>query len=178
MPYPELESCYGHYAQVDTSRNHLLKGGKYQSRYEGGNRVACIMKWPGVIPEGSICSDITAGFDLFTTFAAIAGAEIPTDRPIDGRDLYPLMTNNADGPPPHRDIAGYEARGLHMSYREGVWKLAIPTKAVYGVGALDNYELYQLDDDPGEQNNVAKQYPFIMEQMIEKAKEFDKEIKR
>ena len=177
VPYPELEACYGHFARVDTAREHILRGGKYQSRYEGGTRVACIMRWPGVIPAGSICSDITAGFDLFTTFAAIAGAAIPSDRPIDGRDLMPLMTNNADGPPPHMDFSGYEARGLQMSYREGPWKLTIPTKAVYGVGALDHYELFNLNDDIGEKNDVSARYPFIFEQMIEKAKGFDKDIK-
>lgn len=177
VPYPELEECYGHYADVDTSRKHILRGGKYQSRYEGGTNVACIMRWPGHIPAGTICSDITAGFDLFTTFAAIAGAKIPDDRPIDGRDLYPLMTNNSDGPPPHRDFSGYEARGLQMSYREGPWKLTLPTKAVYGVGALEHYELFMLEEDPGELHDVSAQYPFIMEQMIEKAKGFDKRIK-
>lgn len=177
VPYPELESCYGHFAAVDTSRHHSLRGGKYQSRYEGGIKVACIMKWPGVIPEGSICSDIAAGFDLFTTFAAIAGAEIPTDRPIDGRDLYPLMTNNYDGPPIHRDFSGYEARGLQMSYREGPWKLTIPTKAVYGVRALDHYELFMLEEDPCELQDVSEQYPFVKEQMVEKAKSLDKSIK-
>lgn len=178
VPYPELEECYGHFAEVDTNRQHHLRGGKYQSRYEGGTKVACIMMWPGVIPEGSICSNITAGFDLFTTFAAIAGAEIPTDRVIDGRDLYPLMTNNADGPPPHRDFSGYEARGLQMSYREGPWVLTIPTKAVYGVGALDHYELFNLADDPGESNDVSEEYPFIKDQMIDKAKEFDKKVRQ
>lgn len=176
VPYPELEACYGHFADVDTSRHHILRGGKYQSRYEGGIKVACIMMWPGVIPEGSICSDIAAGFDLFSTFAAIAGAEIPTDRPIDGRDLYPLMTNNNDGPPIHRDFSGYEARGLQMSYREGPWKLTIPTQAVYGVGALDEYQLFMLEDDPGETKDVSAEYPFVVEQMIEKAKEKDKSV--
>jgi hypothetical protein len=64
-----------------------------------------------------------------------------------------------------------------MSYREGIWKLTIPTKAVYGVGALDHYELYNLDNDPGEQQDVSNDFPFIKEQMIEKAKAFDKSIR-
>jgi arylsulfatase A-like enzyme len=131
-----------------------------------------------VISEGGICDNITAGFDLFSTFASVAGAKIPDDRPIDGRDLFPLMTKNLDGPPPHTDFAGYEARGLHMSYREGIWKLTIPSRAVYSVGALDHYELFRLDIDPGELNDVSAQYPHIKEQMIEKAKAFDKEVKR
>ncbi|MCK5765830.1 MAG: hypothetical protein KAH26_07595, partial [Bacteroidales bacterium] len=72
----------------------------------------------------------------------------------------------------------YEARGLHMSYREGPWKLTIPTKAVYGAGALDHYQLFKLDEDMGEQKDVSADYPFIMEQMIEKAKGFDKSVKQ
>ena len=135
------------------------------------------MMWPEVIPEGSVCSDIAAGFDLFSTFAAIAGAEIPTDRPIDGRDLYPLMTNNNDGPPIHRDFSGYEARGLQMSYREGPWKLTIPTHAVYGANTLDEYQLFMLEEDPGETKDVSAEYPFVLEQMIEKAKEKDKSVR-
>jgi arylsulfatase A len=177
VPYPELEACYGHYAEVDTSRKHMLRGGKYQSRYEGGTRVSCIMLWPGTIPPGSTCNEITAGFDFFTTFALLAGAEIPSDRPIDGRDLYPLMVQEV-GYQPHTEFSGYEAKGLHMSYREGSWKLILPSKATYGIGQLDHYELFKLDTDPGEQRDVSAKYPFILEQMIDKAKAFDKDIKQ
>ena len=176
VPYPELEACYGSFARVDTSRQHLLRGGKYQSRYDGGIKVPCIMLWAGVIPSGTSCDEITAGFDLFTTFALMSGAEIPKDRPIDGRDLYPLVVME-EGYRPHNEFSGYEARGLQMSYREGHWKITLPSKATYGVGALDHYELFNLYSDPGELHDVSADYPFILEQMISKAKEFDKSIK-
>ena len=88
------------------------------------------------------------------------------------------MTNNADGPPIHRDFSGYEARGLQMSYREGPWKISIPTEAVYGADALDHYQLFMLEEDPGEQKDVSAKYPFILEQMIDKAKGFDKDVKK
>jgi len=139
--------------------------------------VSCIMLWPGTIPPGSTCNEITAGFDFFTTFALLAGAEIPSDRPIDGRDLYPIMVQE-EGYKPHTAFSGYEAKGLHMSYREGQWKLTLPSKATYGIGQLDHYELYKLDTDPGEQQDVSAEYPFILEQMIDKAKAFDKKIKQ
>ncbi len=177
VPYPELEACYGHFSKVDTNRRHVLRGGKYQSRYDGGIRVACIMLWPGTIPAGSTCPYITAGFDLFTTFAMLAGAEIPSDRPIDGKDLYPLMTQAADALAPHTEFSGYEARGLHMSYREGNWKLSLPTKATYGVGPLDHYQLFNIEEDIGEQNDVSLEYPFIRDQMIDKAKAYSKRIR-
>lgn len=177
VPYPELESCYGHFAEVDTSRQHLLRGGKYQSRYEGGIRVPCIMLWPGVIEAGSNCDEITAGFDLFSTFALLAGAEIPSDRVIDGVDLYPLMIQE-EGYQAHQEFSGYEARGLHMSYRDGIWKITIPSKATYGVAPLDHYELFNLNTDPGEQNDVSAEFPFRLEQMMDKAKAFDKRVKQ
>ncbi len=178
VPYPELEACYGHFATVNVSRQHQLRGGKYQSRYEGGIQVACIMLWPGTIAAGSTCPHITAGFDLFTTFAMLAGADIPTDRPIDGKDLYPVMIQAENAQAPHSEISGYEARGLHMSYRENDWKLTLPTKATYGVGTLDHYELFNMLDDRGENRDVSDEYPFILEQMIEKAKAFDKGVKQ
>ncbi|MEE4256886.1 MAG: sulfatase [Bacteroidales bacterium] len=178
VPYPELEACYGHYARVDTSRTHKLRGGKYQSRYEGGTRVACIMRWPGTIPPGTTCDHIAAGFDLFTTFALLAGADIPSDRPIDGKDLYAVMTMQEGVTSPHQEFSGYEARGLQMSYREGPWKISLPSKATYGAGALDHYELFNLESDPGERQDVSSEYPFILEQMTDKAKAFDKSVKQ
>ena len=56
------------------ARRHVLRGGKYQSRYEGGTRVACLMRWPGRVPPGTSSDALVAGFDLYTTFATLAGA--------------------------------------------------------------------------------------------------------
>ena len=51
--------------------------------WEGGQRVPCIMRWPGVIPTGAECNELSLSMDLHPTLAAIAGATLPADRTID-----------------------------------------------------------------------------------------------
>lgn len=72
----------------------LHRGGKGDYT-EGGVRVACLMRWPGVIAPDQIVGDIIHITDLFTTFATLGGAtdKIPTDRIIDGVDQTSLLLN-------------------------------------------------------------------------------------
>jgi len=164
VPYPELEDCYGKFAEVDTARKHILRGGKYQSRHDGGTRSPCIMFWQGVIPENSTCNALTAGFDFFNTFIELAGGKIPDDRPIDGKNILDLMTGEICETP-HNTFFGYEARGLLMSVRSGKWKLALPSQATYGVGPLDDYLLFNLEEDISEQHDLSAEFPEIVERL-------------
>src|SRR5205807_10530213 len=100
----ELEGIYGHAAAVDPNLPSVLRGGKGQARYEGGVRVPGIMRWPGKIPGDTVCSHAVAGFDLFTTFAKVAGGEAPRDRTIDGKDLSPLLFGQKKAKPPHESL--------------------------------------------------------------------------
>lgn len=81
---------YGPDGMVET----LYRGGK-GDYIEGGVRVACLMRWPGVIEPNQIVGDIVHVTDLFTTFATLGGAtdKIPTDRIIDGIDQTSLLLN-------------------------------------------------------------------------------------
>jgi arylsulfatase A-like enzyme len=60
--------------------------GYYFTHMEGSSRVPFIVRWPGVIPAGRVSNEIVHELDTFTTFAKIAGATVPQDRPIDGVD--------------------------------------------------------------------------------------------
>jgi len=60
--------------------------GQYFTALEGGIRVPFIMRWPGRVPAGQVSDEIVHGVDLFPTLATIAGAAVPSDRPIDGVD--------------------------------------------------------------------------------------------
>jgi len=159
--YEELEACYGEFAKVETSRTHVVRDGKYQSRYEGGTRVPFIARWPGQIPAGSTCSEIAAGFDLFATFAAVGGAELPKDRVIDGRNLLPLLKGEAGAKSPHAAFYGVQNKQI-QSVREGAWKFV-----------ASGSELYNLDEDLAEKNNLASKHPEIVDRLkarIEKAR--------
>ena len=152
--YPELEGIYGHAAAVQTNRVHLLRDGKYQAAYEGGTRVAAIMRWPGKVPAGSVCNEIVVGFDLFTTFAKVADGPIPNDRIIDGKDIRPLMFGDKSAKSPHSAFYYYQGYQL-AAVRAGKWKV------VFGSSPA----LFDLEADIGETTNLAKQHPDIADKL-------------
>lgn len=152
----ELENCYGRFGETDPNRKHVLRDGKYQEKYDGGIRVSCIFSWPGVIPEGQVCDELTTAMDLFTTMAIVAGAEIPTDRPIDGKNILPLMKGEKNAESPHQVVFGFRPRGGIESVRYKNWKLIMPRTDYQG--NKFPVELYDLEKDLGETNNVAAQH--------------------
>ncbi len=171
-----LEMAYGKYATVDTTRLHVLRHGKGQTRYEGGTRVSCIMRWPGVIPAQSVCNEIATGADLFTTFVNLAGGQIPTDRVIDGKDIMPLMKGEK-GVKIHEYFPGYQAFGNMMSIRKGKWKLAVPSPKTWSIEALDSYLLFDLSSDLGEKNDISAKYPETVEELKDLARRVETAIK-
>lgn len=76
--------------EVHGGSNGIYKGGK-ANNWEGGIRVPGILRWPGVIQAGLEIDEPTSNMDVFPTVATLAGAPLPEDRIIDGRDLMPLL---------------------------------------------------------------------------------------
>ncbi|KAF0884522.1 STS sulfatase, partial [Crocuta crocuta] len=81
--------------EVHGGSNGMYKGGK-ANNWEGGIRVPGILRWPGVIQAGLEIDEPTSNMDLFPTVAALAGAPLPEDRIIDGRDLMPLVQGRTE----------------------------------------------------------------------------------
>ncbi len=152
---PELEGIYGKYGTVDLKRPHLLKGGKYTSRWEGGVRVPMIARWPGKIPAGKTSDQLAMGFDLFTTFAMLGGSQNPTDRIIDGRDILPLLKSEPGAKSPHDFYYYYEDFKL-TGVRGPVWKLTLPDKQHPGTF------LYDVQQDLGEKNDRLADEPRVV----------------
>lgn len=129
--------------------------------WEGGQRVPCIMRWPGKIPAGKTCSELTLSMDFYPTLAAIGGAEVPTDRIIDGKDIRPLLHGEEGATTPH-DSFFYYKRNAIEAVRSGHWKLHI-RKDDQEIG-----ELYNLETDIGETSNVFDQHPEIVRDLMAK----------
>ncbi len=123
--------------------------------WDGGQRVPCIMRWPGKIPAGQTCSELTLSMDFYPTLATIGGAEVPTDRIIDGKDIRPLIHGEEGATTPH-DSFFYYKRNAIEAVRSGHWKLHI-RKDDEEIG-----ELYNLETDIGETSNVFDQHPEIV----------------
>ncbi|MCG8582990.1 MAG: sulfatase [Bacteroidales bacterium] len=171
----ELENCYGKFGYTDPERTHILREGKYQERYDGGIRVSCIMAWPNNIPAGTTCDEPVTAMDLFTTFAEVAGAEIPSDRPIDGKNILNLMKQEAGAVSPHKAIFGYKARGGLMSVRYQNWKLVF--KRPYDPETVNELYLYDLNSDLSETIDVASNKPKVVKKILGLCKEAEKAIK-
>jgi len=160
-----------------------LREGKGTS-WEGGQRVPCIMRWPGVIPEGEICDKIICAMDILPTLAEITGSSLP-DKKIDGVSLLPLLKGDKTSAPRHEFYYYYQKNSLEGVQRD-YWKLILPHsgRSYEGVepgndgwpGKYNKYvitenELYDLRRDPGERYNVAELYPEVLKELLGLAEE-------
>jgi len=100
-----------------------LREGKLTT-WEGGVREPCIMRWPGAIPAGRDCDAPISTIDLWPTLANLAGAPLP-EKPIDGRDAWPLIRGD-QGAQPARQAFYYYAGDELQAVRWGDWKLHLP----------------------------------------------------
>ncbi len=152
----------------------LLRGHKGNT-YEGGLRVPGIVRWPGRIPPGQISEDIAATMDLYTTIVQAAGADLPADRTLDGKDLMPFLAGKA--PSPRQEF--YYFRGSNLeAVREGKWKLRLSRSMRDDLEKDDPLtpELFDLDFDPAEQYNLADREPDLVARLENKLREFAAEL--
>jgi len=99
-----------------------LRGMKGQT-WEGGLRVPFIARWKGVIPAGIVNDSLAGTIDVFPTILKAAGLDVPKDRIIDGKDIWPLLTS-ADAKSPHEALFAMQGMNL-MTVRSGKWKLHV-----------------------------------------------------
>ncbi len=143
-----------------------LRDGKGSS-YEGGQRVPCIFWWPGKIPSGVVTDYDAATLDIMPTFAKLAGASLPDDRPIDGLDIRAVLAGK-EAQAPERPFFIY---GRGEGIRVGDWKyrkgkmFGSWAKREKGKKNPSVEQLFNLKDDLGEQNNLIEQYPEKVEEL-------------
>jgi len=150
-----------------------LREGK-GSTYEGGLRVPCIVRWPGRVPAGRTSRAIFSTLDFLPTFAHLAGYEVPKDRIIDGVDQTALLLGKSETGA--RDNFYYFCQNELHAVRQGKWKLMLPgRKRFYGYvkdKGSGGVELYDLESDIGEKENVAGEHPEIVAKLLALARSF------
>jgi len=148
--------------------NGPLRGAK-GSTWEGGQREPCVVWWPGHVPAGKTCDELTTTMDLLPTFARLAGTRAPTDRIIDGKDIWPLMAGRDGAKSPHEAFYYYQMDQL-QAVRSGRWKLHLPLKVKrrnWGKGIPNRpMELYDLKADIGEKTDVADRHPDVVKRLL------------
>jgi arylsulfatase A len=137
---------------------------------EGAMRMPGLVRWPGVIPAGRVCDELCTAVDLLPTCARLAGATLPADRPVDGRDIWPLLTAEPHAVSPHAALYYYYGPQLQaVRTNKPAWKLYLPlAKPVQSRAsnpAATPARLYNLDADPAEADNLAPTHPDVVERL-------------
>lgn len=142
--------------------------------YEGGIRVPMLVRWPGKTKPGSVCDVPVIGIDFYPTILEMAGASKPSGYVLDGKSLTPLLTQSGGTPPGGNPALQRKAIFWHFpaylqAYRggkaQGAWRTTPAGAVRQGDWKLIEFfedgklELYNLTEDIGEKNNLAKKLP-------------------
>lgn len=154
----------------------VLREGK-GTTWEGGVRVPFIARWPGRIPADKTQPEPAMTIDLLPTIARLTGAKQPAGK-LDGKDITPLLMNEAGAKSPHEAYYFYWNNELH-GVRSGPWKLYFPHTYRTLQGSMPGkdgkpgpykenkvgLELYNLDADLSEKNDVAARNPDVVRRL-------------
>lgn len=156
------------------------------SIYEGGVRAAAFANWPGKIPAGQRIEEPMHIIDWYPTLVKLAGGTLEGSQPLDGRDVWPMLT--AQAPSPHEFILSAQSR-QKAALRLGNWKLILQPGETGGnakgkakgkaknkgkskaTTAAEPVVLYDLAGDPGETTNLAAREPERVAELREKLEE-------
>ncbi len=155
--------------------------GRKGSHYEGGMRIPFIASWAKrssdnrhqqslQIPAGLIQTQIASVCDLFPTILQITGCESPTSHPIDGHSLNTLLTGAQDASRPQSFLMHYPHAPHRSNYwsslRDGSWKV-IYHYFPSDVSENSHFQLFNLEQDPFEQQNLAATQPQELRRMMQ-----------
>ena len=154
--------------------------GRGYTTAEGAFRVPTIMWWPGKIPAGTTCSELSTTMDLLPTFAGLAGGQAPQDRKIDGHDVRSLILGEPKAKTPY-EVFYYYQRDHLQAIRSGPWKLFLPTgKGPRHPHAVKGKEakpiLFNLVKDIGSQEDVSDKEPEVVQRLMALAESARKEL--
>ena len=147
------------------AKNTPLRGSKGQT-LEGGIRTCTLAWWPGQIPAGTRTDAITTMMDVLPTAAQLAGAKLPSNRKLDGVDIWPVLAGTQGEKPPREQF--FYFRGLTLdAVRSGPWKLhlALADTLPGKKKKAPVPQLFNMQDDIGETRNVAAAHPEIVRRL-------------
>lgn len=150
--------------------NGPLRAGK-GTIYEGGIRVCAAVNWPGHVPAGHTVAEPVQGIDWYPTLLKLAGGSLKQNLPIDGKDIWPVITAGAKSP--HDALLLCGTRPQVRAIRTGDWKLLVGAsvrdaeQSPDESGFTNHVELYNLANDLGEQHNLVRENPAKVKEMLE-----------
>ena len=151
-----------------------------------------VARWPGKIPDALETDEPITVMDLLPTLAKLSGGAAPSDRVIDGKDIWPLLSGAKDAKSPHDAIYYMKGRSLHgirvgdWKYRYAVEKPGKGEKTKRDRQASEATEpkkvaveaLYNLRKDIGEQTNLVDDRPEIVRRLKKQMADFESVLRK
>jgi arylsulfatase A len=149
---------------IDGGSAGPLRGGK-ESHYEGGIRVPAALRWPSGLVAGGQVDEPVSLVDILPTLASIAGFSPPSDRTLDGVDVWPVITGQSANRPSEAIFSFNEENfgvvNLSM-IRKGQWKLHVRTQN----RSVTPVALYDLENDLGETTDRKSVEPAVVADLV------------
>jgi arylsulfatase A-like enzyme len=139
--------------------------------WDGGHRIPFLVRWPGKVAPGSRCDHPVCLSDLMATCAEIVGERLPDNAGEDSVSLLPLLQGQRG---PARDSVIHHSMLGKFAIRQGKWKLLLCAGSGCGTQpddfraekmGLPKQQLYDMEADPGERNNLQAKHPEIVERL-------------
>jgi len=161
----KLEKDYGHYASAN------FRGSK-SDIWEGGHRIPFMVHWPGKIAPNTKNEELICLTNLMATCAEITGIKIPKNAGEDSYSILPLLKNE-DTKSAYASVVHHSIQGK-FSIRKGKWKLELcpgsggwsgPKDVAARKQGLPEIQLYNMELDEEEQNNVYDKFPEVVKEL-------------
>jgi arylsulfatase A-like enzyme len=176
----------------DYTSNEPLRAGK-GTFYEGGIRTPFAVRWPAVIKPGSVSEIPVNGIDLIPTFAEMVGIPPPDSQPVDGLSILPILKGKSEQFNVNRSLFFHFPLYLGGNWIDSVlpvyggspekyWRavpLSVIMKGDYKLiyyYEYENYELYNLHDDIGENNDLSDALPELSQALLEELMQWVKDV--
>ena len=158
-----------------------LRGLKTQI-WEGGHRIPFVARWPRRIKPGIVSAEPICLVDLLATFARLAGARVPADAGPDSFDISPALFGEKTPEPIREALVSHSENGT-FAIRQGEWKLILDNKTSGGWMTPAGKppvpgspgQLYNLGEDPLEQNDLWEKHPEIVARLTALLERYKKE---
>jgi arylsulfatase len=152
--------------------------GTYHTAMEGSLRVPFIIRWPGKVPVGVTSNEIVHVTDIFTTILEIAGAEVPSDRPIDGVSQVEFFKDPTSVKSQREGFLFYIKDELRaVKWKD--WKLHLvwEPKVNQSSGKLESPYLFNTVRDPKEETDILAYNTWVMQPVMRLRATFEKSLR-
>lgn len=172
------QAKFAELAKYEHDPSYVFRGHKADI-YEGGHRVPFIARWPGTVAKGATSSQLICLTDLFATCAAIVGGEVPGNAGEDSVSILPALDGSAREP--IREAVVHHSINGSFAIRQGNWKLSLcpgsggwssPRPQQAKKQKLPSVQLYNLQADIGEAQNVQQEHEQVVEKLTSLAKKY------